>query len=273
MKSDHRHELKTNELAELIANFPQWAKENRTTIISVVAIIAVVGGWYVWKKYHRNVEVRRQTELTSLVSQLLSNKMRIVGAQAQGRDVSYILLEPANNLEAFAQSVRNDQMAAFALIKRAEALRADLHYRPGTVNQQVLIEQINKAKASYTEAMQRAPSNPSLLAAAKLGLGLCEEEVGNFETAKQIYRDITNDPNFECTVTRATAEQRLATMADYKTKVVFKPSPPPKPAAAEKPPIEIKPADINLPIDANLGPQAPSTIPELPDANLEPNPP
>ncbi len=28
MKSDHRHELKTNELAEWLSNLPQWAKKN-----------------------------------------------------------------------------------------------------------------------------------------------------------------------------------------------------------------------------------------------------
>ncbi len=34
MKSEHRHELKTNELAEWIANFPTWAKENAKVLIA-----------------------------------------------------------------------------------------------------------------------------------------------------------------------------------------------------------------------------------------------
>ena len=36
MKSDHRHELKTNELAEWLGNLPQWTKENLVTIIIAV---------------------------------------------------------------------------------------------------------------------------------------------------------------------------------------------------------------------------------------------
>ncbi|MFB0524113.1 MAG: hypothetical protein ACETVZ_01145, partial [Phycisphaerae bacterium] len=126
MKPDHRHELKTNELAEWIANFPQWAKENRTTIIGVLLVIAVVGGLYIWRVHSKKVAIRTQIELTGLVSQLMGSKMQILSAQAQGRDLSYILVQrggPADRLKIFAQNTNNDQMAALALIKQAEALR------------------------------------------------------------------------------------------------------------------------------------------------------
>ena len=42
MKSDHRHELKTNELAEWLGNLPEWTKENLVTIIAVVVVVVVV---------------------------------------------------------------------------------------------------------------------------------------------------------------------------------------------------------------------------------------
>lgn len=259
MKSDHRHELKTNELAEWIANFPQWAKENRTAIIAVSAAIVVVVGLYIWKTYSKKAAVQKQIELTGLISQLMGSKMQILGAQAQGKDLSYILVQrggPADRLKIFSENVNNDQMAALALIKQAEALRTELHYRPGTVSTQDLTTQIDQAKASYTEALKKA-SSPSLMAAAKFGLGICEEELGNFEKAQQIYHDITTDPDFEGTVAKAEAEQRLQTMADYKTQVVFKASV--EPPAAEKPPVEIIPADTNLPIDVNQVPATPNS--------------
>jgi len=262
MKSEHRHELKTNELADWIGNLPQWAKENRTAIIAVSAAIVVVVGLYIWKTYSKKVAVQKQIELTGLISQLMGSKMQILSAQAQGKDLSYVLVQrggPADRLKIFSENANNGQMAALALIKQAEALRTELHYRPGTVNKQDLTTQIEQAKASYTEALQihlrRAP-NPSLQAIAKFGLGICEEELGNFEKAQQIYRDITTDPNFEGTIAKAAAEQRLQTMADYKTQIVFKPSAPVLPTkaetgAAEKPPVEIIPVDINLPTDIN----------------------
>ena len=56
MKSEHRHELKTNELAEWIAHLPQWTRENLRTIIyvSVVAVLVIGSSFWYWRK--RNVE-------------------------------------------------------------------------------------------------------------------------------------------------------------------------------------------------------------------------
>ena len=280
MKSSHRHELKTNELAEWLGNLPQWAKENRITIIGALVLIVVVGGLYFWQVYAKNVaSVRKHHRFTNLINPLSLSTVQVLQAHSQGRDLSFLLFQPAENLKTFAQNANDGQMAALALIKRAEALRAELHYRLETVAKQDLVAQINRAKLSYTEAIQKAPSNPSLIAAATFGLGLCEEELGNFEQATQIYRNITTSPNFEGTVAKTAAEHRLETMADYKGKVVFKPSPKPKlPVPPDvidqiKPtevnlPAEINlPADANLPIDVDLVPQAPNSVPDVAETN------
>lgn len=282
MKSSHRHELKTNELAEWLSNLPQWAKENRITIIGALVLIVAAGGLYFWQVYAKNAaSIRRHHRFTNLINQLSLSKVQVLQAHSQGRDLSFLLFQPAENLKTFAQNTNDKQMAALAFIKRAEAFRAELHYRLETVAKQDLVAQINRAKLSYTEAIQKAPSNPSLMAAATLGLGLCEEELGNFEQAAQIYRNITTSPNFEGTVAKTAAEHRLETMADYKGKVVFKPSPEPKPPISSDVvdlqiptevnlPAEINlPTDANLPIDVNLVPQAPNSIPAVPDPNLE----
>lgn len=245
MKSDHRHELKKNELAEWLSHLPQWTKENLITIVLVAVLIVAVAAFYIWKVYGKNVaQVREQTEFTNLLNQLSGSRMQILQAQAQGSNLSFLLLQPAKSLQTFAQSTNDKQMAALALIKRAEALRAELHY--GNVEEQYFISQTNLAKASYTEALARCPTNLSLAAAAKFGLGLCEEELGNFEQARQIYQDIAANPDFEGTVAVVKVKRRLETMADYEQKIVFKPAPKPEPA------IQIKPADANLPVDTNL---------------------
>jgi len=285
MKSSHRHELKTNELAEWLSNLPQWAKENRIMIIGALVLIVAAGGLYFWQVYAKKVaSARTHHRFTNLINQLSLSKVQVLRAHSRGSDLSFILIQPggpAENLKTFAQNTNDGQMAALALIKRAEALRAELHYRLETVAKQDLVAQINRAKLSYTEAIQKAPSNPSLIAAATFGLGLCEEELGNFEQAAQIYRNITTSPDFEGTVAKTAAEHRLETMADYKGKVVFKPSPKPKlPVPPDvidqiKPtevnlPAEINlPTDANLPIDVNLVPQAPNSVPVVSDTNLE----
>ena len=285
MKSKHRHELKTNELAEWISNLPQWARENVRTIIyvSVVAVSVIVLALFHW--YRKNVQsVQKQLRLTSLITQLSQEKMRVLQAHTQGRDLSFRLLRPAESLEIMAQNTKDDTVAAFALIKQAEALRTELHYRLGTVSKQEAEAIISRAKASYTEALSllsnadlqltiesreskignRKFKNPSLMAMAKLGLGLCEEEIGNFEEAKKIYGDIATNPDFESTVAAAAAKQRLVTMADYQRKVVFRQPPiksgaKPAPIELLQPPIKLEPQTQNdafenplIPTDTNL---------------------
>jgi tetratricopeptide (TPR) repeat protein len=287
MKSEHRHELKTNELAEWLSNLPQWTKENLTTIVVISAVIVVAAAFYIRHRYSKTAVAEEQLEFTNLLNQLSASKMQVLNAQAQGRDLSFILLQPANSLGNFAQTAKSDQMAALALIKQAEALRTELHYRPGTVSEQDLMAQINQAKAAYTEAIHsrlKRTSNPSLMAAAEFGLGLCEEELGNFEKAQQIYQVIAENPDFEGAVAVAQAKHRLETMADYKQKVIFKPAPALPDTSllqsetdfseliraeglATKPTIQIKPVDTNLPLASSL-PPATSGDKTVGEANL-----
>ena len=260
MKSDHRHELKTNELAEWLGNLPDWTRENLYTIILVVVLLGAAAGVYFWRISNRgSAQAGQRVEFTGLLNQVSGGKMQIAQAQAQGKDQSFMLLQPAKNLETFAERTGNDRMAALALIKRAEALRAELHY--GTEQKDYLVSQTNLAKASYTEALKKCPNDPSLAAAAKFGLGLCEEELGNFEQAGQIYQEVAANPDFEATVAAVQAKRRLAAMADYRREVVFKPRPTPPAAAAEPneivkvatgPAVQIGPNGATAPLDVNL---------------------
>ncbi|MHC4482298.1 MAG: tetratricopeptide repeat protein [Planctomycetota bacterium] len=265
MKAAHRHELKTNELAEWIANLPRWAKENIRMIIyvSVVAVLAV--GSYAYFRYQKSaVLVREQHRLTELIGQLGQNKRDILTAQTRGVDISYILLRLADTLQTFARNARSDQRAALALIKRAEALRAELHYRSTAVSKRDITDQTNRAKDSYNEALERirkadsptlasqvSPSSRSLAAMAEFGLGLCEEELENFEGAKQIYSDLTANADFQDTVAVVQAKWRLEALADYRRKVVFSAAPRPKPTRPVETPVPFRPPDIST-IGANI---------------------
>ena len=236
MKSDHRHELKTNELADWLSNLPEWTKENFLTIVITVAAVVAAAAIYGWMLYSKNVvQAQEQTEFTNLINQVSSGKMQILqGQKEQGRDFSFVLLQPANALKSFAQKTNNKQMAALALIKRAEALRAELHY--GNVDDEYLKNQTNQAKASYTEALEKCKADPSLAATAKFGIGLCEEELGNFEQAKTIYQEIADNPDYENTLSRIRAKQRLETMADYEQNITFEPAPKPSTPALQTTP-------------------------------------
>jgi hypothetical protein len=273
MKAEHRHELKTNELVDWLQHLPQWFSENRTTIIGAVVVVAVTAGLYIWKVYTKDVvAVKKQLQFTNLVGRVSVGKMQVASAQTEERDLSFILLQPAEGLKNLAQNPYTDQMAALALIKIAEAMRSELHYRISSINPAELATRIEQAKTSYNQAIEKAASGPSLLATAKFGLGLCEEELGNFDKAAQMYREVVEDPNFQATVACAAAKFRLDTMGEYKQKLAFRPAPKPIPTPVPRPVIERLPIDTNLPADVNQKTQLPS-VSAVPDANPGPQSP
>jgi hypothetical protein len=286
MKSDHRHELKTNELADWVAHFPEWASENRNGIVIGAAVILVASFVYFWSFYHRDaVAARNQARLTSLVEQLSQQMNNVARAAMQNNNQALALLPIAKDLQDFAQKSSNGDMAALALTQRGAALRAELHYQLTEASRDEQVTQIGKAQASYQEALDRKPSSPALAGAAHYGLGLCEEELGNFDKAGAIYREIAKKPEYAGTTAQAAAAYRLQIMNDYRTEVVFQPAPPKpplpafspiqiKPGDAKAPTIQLKPGDPKAsapmvqikPVDAT----APATAPAPKDATVAP---
>ena len=259
MKSEHRHELKTNELAQWIADFPQWAKKNMRMIIYVSVAVIVVVAYYAWYDYRKNVVLAQQQErLTSLLSKLAQSKQEVLRVQSQGQDYSFILNQIANELDDFAQKAENEQAAALALTKKAEALRIELHYRLVPADEQNAAEQINRAKSDYSRAIEMAHANPSLKAIATYGLGLCEEELGNFDQARQIYQQITEDAAFQGTVAVVLSENRLKIMEDYREKVAFK-------APEMKPPMEIEPSPFDTTFELDAEQSAETVVVDIPN--------
>jgi tetratricopeptide (TPR) repeat protein len=247
MRSDHRHELKSNELADWIMNFPNWANENRTSLIGAGTVILVALLIYFFSFYRQNVvSARNEVRLTNLVAQVPQQMNRVASAAMQNNDETYVLLQSQQDLLDFAQKSSNSNMAALALIQRGAALRAEIHYRLNEVSPEDLAAQIGKAKDSYQQALDRKPSSPALAAAAQYGLGLCEEELGHFDQAAQIYREVAQKPEYAGTTAQAEAAYRLKIMDDFKTAVVFKPAPP-KPAQATAPSVQIQPGNAQAP--------------------------
>ena len=240
MRAEHRHELKTNELALWLSNLPVWAKQNIRTItyVSAVVVIAAASLGYHW--YQKTVLAEReQAAMTSLLSQLTQQKTQIAQAQMQGIDPAYMLLQSVDGLEGLAKNTKNSSVAALASIKEAEILRTELHFRLGAVSQQDFTNQINRAKETYTRALDvylKKSPNSSLEAMAKFGLGLCEEDLGNFDKAQLLYNEIATSAAFEGTTSAIAAKQRLAIMNSFTQKIALKPMPkqtPPPQASPE----------------------------------------
>ncbi len=247
MKSEHRHQLKTNELAEGIANSIQWAKQNYKTIIYISIVVVLAAGSYFWNKYQKTIVVaEEQQELSRLLAQMPQQKLQILHAKIQGQDYSIRLIQLAESLNSIAQSTKNEQTAAIALIKKADTLRAELLYRPGDISKQDLTTQIQRAKESYEQAIEKAAENPSLTASAKFGMGLCDEELGNFQQAKQTYKDIIENIDLQGTIALHQAMQRLEIMDNFEKNMVFKPAAEPVPVEPVTTTVQFEIPDINL---------------------------
>lgn len=226
MKSEHRHELKTNELVEWLSNLPGWARRNRNTIIYLSVLVIVVVGLYVWKYYSENViKVGQQQRLTQMILGIKQAEGAVLQARRQGQDLSYRLLDPADKLQTFARSTEDDEMAALALLKRGQALYIELIYRVGSVSDSDKQAALSRAVESYRRAIERSPEDPTLTGLARFGIGLCKLEIGDFEKARKHFTQITENPEMKHTTAYRMAKLRLATMDDSARKITFSSAP------------------------------------------------
>jgi tetratricopeptide (TPR) repeat protein len=231
MDSAHRHELKTNELADWVGHLPDFIRRNYLQIIGAGLIIVGLVVIPIFKRMRQSATEKRQAGTAQLIQNIEQGKIRAI--QSEGVDIQNTLLLSANSLEAAAKNAKNPYSAALALIKRAEALRADLHYRFGQVEKAVVQAQINQARSSYLQAIEKAGGNNTLIAMARFGLGLCAEELGGLDLARQIYEEVVANVDFEGTVSSVQAQLRLELMDDNEAKFVFVEAPEIEPEAIE----------------------------------------
>lgn len=274
MKAEHRHELKTNELVDWMTHFPQWARKNASTIIIVLVVIIAAVAFYTFKNYRSSARSEEEIQFTSIANQVEATMDNVLRAQNEGKDLSFMLLQPAENLQVYADTTDNKNIAALALIKRAEALRAELHYRMSSVTKKDITEQIAKAQESYRKALEISPSDINLVVMANYGLGLCAEELGDYDSASKIYQDIIANTDFDPTVAYYRAKYRLSIMDDFKQKITFKAAP----VSAQKTTPEIKLldkiqlSDVNKPSDANTSVVPSKVVEDMNGSPVKPEP-
>lgn len=216
MDSQHRHELKTNELAESLGHLPQLMKENARFIIGVLLIAVAL---ITWPMFNRMAKQKGKAEQELVTQSILMLDQDIYSflqtpaddIQAQNEALQTLLIN-ADALLATASNIANPNLSALAQIKGAQAIRTELHLRQN-VDAEMLERQIQKAKLAYQNAFDMAET-PTLKAMAQLGLALSSEELGQTDQAAEIYQQIVQNENFQATVMPSLAQHRLDTLAD-----------------------------------------------------------
>lgn len=224
MDSEHRHELKRNDLALWLAeapkhikNTPEYLKTHWFEAICVVLIIIGLGMW-IFRDDQKIVvhDLASQVKLTKLYEQQMIDKIATVrGNKTAG------FLNNADELTAISDNVKSDSNAALALIKAGDALRSDLHYKEGVINENDLKSQIAEAKSKYEAAVAKASSNKTIEALAKFGIAICSEELRDFDSAATLYKEIADNPEYQSNFVSKEAANRLLLLDDAKVKYTF----------------------------------------------------
>jgi tetratricopeptide (TPR) repeat protein len=253
MKSERRHELATNELADWIANFPQWFNENLTTIIiGAVVVIGLIGYAFFYYSRESRLWNTKDAQIAALLDQLHWQKQTVLEGKQKGIAASDIFINMASGYQLAAEDTQNQPLSALAMIKRAEALRTELHYRPKPAEQDVRKYQIQQAMKIYAQALEKSKESPTTAAMAEYGIALCLEDMGDFAKAKAAYEKIAQADEYKGTLYQARAQLRLSTLSDNQGMVIFVKSQ----TAEPNTPRAIKPLSLDEPlvdIEAAIG--------------------
>ncbi|MDD5011742.1 MAG: hypothetical protein PHQ00_06430, partial [Phycisphaerae bacterium] len=201
MKSERRHELATNELADWIANFPKWLNENLTTvIIGAVVVIGLIAYTFFYYSRESRVWDQKEAQIASMLDQLSWQKRTVLEGKQKGIGASDVFLNMASGYQSAADDTQNQPLSALAMIKRAEALRTELHYRPKPAEQDVRKYQLQQAMKIYEQAIEKAKDAPTTAAMAEYGIALCLEDMGDFSKAKAAYEKIAQADAYKGTL-------------------------------------------------------------------------
>ena len=229
MDAEHRHELRDNDLVKWIKQTPAFLRDNLYQVIGVCCIL--LGVWLWVAKPFAGVRERSAREEHSKVTEAIQKLEVKRMSSLYGQETLTNLIDDSKTLEIAAADAGTDAAAALAFIKSAEALRTDLHY--SDTEREIVLDQIGKAKKIYEKALAKAKGNPTLKGMAMFGLAICEEEIRDFDTAKQKYAQITADESLAGTPWPAAASKRAAAMLDNQQKFEFVDKP--EPVVIEEP--------------------------------------
>ena len=211
MKSERRHELGHNELAEWLNGGIESIKPYVNTILGVIVLVFVLAVGTTWYVHRSAVE------------------------SAEAWDGYYNALSAGNpdELAAVAADYPRSRAARWA-----EAVAADMHLNSGCNqlfnNRADANIELDKAAELYKQVLKEAV-DPVLLDRATYGLARTNEAMGDLEEAKKLYEQVTQKwpggPFAEISAHRLKELQLPSTLAFYDEFEKFDP----KPAFADEP--------------------------------------
>jgi len=241
MKSDDRHKLKTNELADSLGDVPAFLREygSRIGIIAILALVVVFGLW----QWVANARVRKQEQINNLqtimVQREKSQKQAIEQARLQADDKNAEQpidtstdvngSELAMQLSQLAAKTSDASVGMMAMLQEAQAIWSQMFFSARPLSDEEKENLCAQAEKVYQQLQSKYARQPVAVASAQIGLGLIAENRGQWDQAGQIYQKIIADDTLTGTVFPRQAQSRLDIIDDIKRPVIFSQEPPAKP--------------------------------------------
>jgi hypothetical protein len=258
MKSERRHDLKSNALARRLESFPDYWREygNKVLLVVIIFLIAYLAvRYYNDKKARQTLDIANsletiQTQLGQLDQVSMSYLSGESGSLAELRQkISSSATEAINTV---LNSARDPQ-----IIARAYVAQGDLDWKlasmpdaPGAATRPELKIQnrqtlLNDSKSAYSKVIE-PPYNQNQLDvfSARMGLAAIAENQGQWDEAKFQYQAIADATSFPPTF-KDLAKDRLKQLPEYEKPVLLTPPPEAATPSSSQP--------------ATFGPEAPPT--------------
>jgi tetratricopeptide (TPR) repeat protein len=243
MKPTRRQELKTNELAETLAQLKEWFRVYGNYVMggAVVVLLIVAGGSY----YVRSQRAQHEKEWSEYrkidqeFMEAMSDPQRRGVPDAQARAKVEELLPRMRELASSSGDA--------ALASQAWRWIGDLRLRQalGLGDPKDNAAALEQAEQAYRQAISADPEGGIEVLSAKFGLAAALESMSKFDQAQQTYKEIADAKSRETKILSKLAAEKIEQLGRISAPVVFATSQPttlPTTRAAGTRPADSQPA-------------------------------
>lgn len=208
MDAESRHDLKKNELREMLSNFRFFTSDNgRYVTLALLGVVVLFVGYRIWRWNSTRAGEESWSQLMEAV----------VPSTPDGTD-------GLDSLRQIASSTGDDIIRAWAEYRLGCGLLRQAN-SDKTKREQYLPECIEVLR----RVSGASSTPPSIAAAAEYGLANAYELQRDFEQAKTTYQAITDNEKYAGSPYQALADGRVDTVDDLNVTVMFTPGEPPAP--------------------------------------------
>lgn len=196
MKSEHRHDLQTNDLSKLLSQAEPFLQKYGAKAAVVIGAVLVVGiGYAIWSSVQSNQGTEAWTRLAAATS--------------------------TAELENVAEDFPRTEVAEWAWIRAAEGhLQSGI--RSSFTDRTAGMRELGDAKEQFQNLLDTASTLPAIRERALFGLARVEEATsnGDLKNAIELYKKLIQE--FPDSVYRKLAEERVKPVGDEKVAVLDK---------------------------------------------------